>query len=134
MTKEDAISSRNSWQNTKTLLERKLTRLKNANTSYSGIVYSGSWFDFMSDFNSFKKNVDPAFQAVDWEGQKVSEYKNQLDAIGAMLKNEESNHYNVLTTLSDEIRKLQQKITDAQEQIDYWQGVIDNWVDEEETE
>lgn len=128
----DAISNRDSWQRTKNNLEEKVSRLQTAYSNYSNNLYYGEWSGLMFQYVGFKSEVDPSLQRVDWEGKRVQEYRERLETLYGSLKIEEGKHYDVLTQINDQIVQYQYAISDAQSNINYWQGVIDSWVEEDE--
>lgn len=132
MTLGDAISNRDSWQRTKNNLEEKVSRLQTAYSNYSNNLYYGEWSSLMFQYVGFKSEVDPSLQRVDWEGKRVQEYRERLETLYGSLKIEEGKHYDVLTQINDQIVQYQYAISDAQSNINYWQGVIDSWVEEDE--
>ncbi len=132
MSLSDAISNRNSWQNVKNDLERKVSRLQIAYGDYSSNLYYGEWANLMVQYAGFMQGVDPSLQRVDWEGSRVQEYRERLEALYGSLKIEEGKHYDILTQMNNRMLQYQYDISNAQSNINYWQSVIDNWVEEDE--
>lgn len=132
MTKDEAITNRDNWKQKKSDYEDKLDRLKNAKQNYLTSLESGEWRDLLADFYTFKGDVDPSFSAVDWEGKRVSNYRQKLEDLMGSLNIENGKHYDVVTQFEEQIQTYETKIEDAQDEIDYWQDIIDNWSDEEE--
>ena len=131
MTKSDAIASRDRWKSKKSDYETKIERLKTAKTNYLNNLESGSWSTLLFDFNTFKGEVDPNLKSVDWEGKRVSNYRESLESLSGSLNQESSKHYDVISQFEEQIQIYQTNAEDAQDQIDYWQGVIDNWSEED---
>lgn len=131
MTKSEARAKRDSWKSKKSDYETKIERLKTAKTNYLNNLESGSWSTLLFDFNTFKGEVDPGLKSVDWEGKRVSNYREMLESLSGSLNQEGSKHYDVITQFEEQIQIYQTNAEDAQEQVDYWQGVIDNWSEED---
>lgn len=132
MTKDEARTNRDNWRKTKADYEEKISRLETAKTNYLNILENGSWNTLLNDFDKFKNEVDPSFQAVDWEGKRVSNYRDRLDGLAGSLNQEGSKHYDVISQMESQIQIYETNVEDAQDHIDYWQDVIDNWDDEED--
>lgn len=131
MTKSEAISNRESWKTKKSDYETKIDRLKTAKTNYLNNLESGAWSTLLFDFNTFKSEVDPSLKSVDWEGKRVSNYRERLESLAGSLNQESGKHYDVISQFEEQMQKYERKAEDAQEQVDYWQGVINNWSEEE---
>lgn len=131
MTKSEARDKRDSWKSKKADYETKIERLKTSKTNYLNNLESGSWSTLLFDFNTFKGEVDPNLKSVDWEGKRVSNYRESLESLSGSLNQESSKHYDVISQFEEQIQIYQTNAEDAQDQIDYWQGVIDNWSEED---
>lgn len=131
MTKSEARDKRDSWKSKKADYETKIERLKTAKTNYLNNLESGSWSTLLFDFNTFKGEVDPNLKSVDWEGKRVSNYRENLESLAGSLNQESSKHYDVISQFEEQIQIYQTNAEDAQDQIDYWQGVIDSWSEED---
>lgn len=131
MTKSEAITIRDNWKTTKSDYETKIERLNTAKTCYFNNLETGNWSTLLFEFYAFKSKVNPDFKSVDWEGKRVVNYLERLESLEVSLKQEGSKHYDVISQFEEQMQRYETKVEDAQEHIDYWQRVIDNWCEEE---
>lgn len=134
MSLEALISEKNSWEDKKLELETNLELLENAHTKYSEVLYTGAWSEMMTGFDTFRRTVNPGFKVEDWEGNRVENYRDQLDDLQNLLYGEEGTHESVLAKMETQIFLCQEDIRLAQENIDRLQAEIDAWEEEEEDE
>ena len=123
----EAISNRDDWIEEKASLEEKLGRLQTAYNDCSNSLYYGEWNSFICDFSTFKSQISPSLQISDWEGCRVKEYEQKIGDIWKSLMDEESKYFNVLEQISIAIQQCEQDIINAQESINMYQNIIDNW-------
>lgn len=123
----EAMSNRDEWIGVKASLEEKLGRLQTAYNDCNNSLYYGEWNSFIYDFSTFKSQIKPSLQISDWEGDRVKEYEQKIENLWELLMKEESKYLNVLGQIFIAIQQCEQEITNAQENINMYQSIIDNW-------